>query len=184
MIYAKWAGLIVCSFAVDLLGLFIVPFAIALSDGERLPVWAWIWDNDSEPLGDVDRKVDIDAATGVWRGFLRWRWLCLRNPGNNFGYLIGFVQAPTVSYVWSGDPETSDQGHAGELSVEAQLAGKTVAFCYYDVWRWSRGRCLRIFIGWKIHDNIDEAQRALNAWKFAQIVCVVNPFMTFTERGA
>lgn len=181
MTYALWAVLILASFIVDLFGLFIVPFAIWASDGERLPGWAWIWDNDKEPLGDVDRKAAIDAANGMWRGFLRWRWLCLRNPGHNFGYLVGFVQGPNVIYTWSGDRATSDQGHAGVLNVSADRDGELASFCYYRVWRWMPGRCLRIMVGWKIHDNVDEAQRAINAWKFAQIVCVVNPFMTFRE---
>lgn len=181
MIYAKWAALVAISFAVDLLGLFIVPFAIWASDGQRLPVWAWAWDNDNEPLGDVDRKADIDAARGFRRGFLRYCWLAWRNPGNNFGYMAGFVQSPNVTYSSTGDPATSDQGHAGELSVYATRDGAIEAFCFYRIWRWTSGRCLRVFVGWKIQDNVDADRRAANAWKFAQLVCVINPFMTFKE---
>lgn len=167
MILLRWSALIVSSFVIDLLGLFVVPFAIALSDGKTLPAWASWWDNDVEPLGDSDRKADIDAATGLWRGFLRWRWLCLRNPGNNFGYLCGVV--PTGVWKCRGDPNVSDQGRAGWLAVRCDNA-----FCFYTVKRWGASRCLRVAIGWKIWDL---------APSNAQIVCVVNPFMKFIERA-
>ena len=175
MVYLMWLVLIILSFAVDLAGLLVVPIAIALSDGRTLPRWAWAWDNDREPLGDVDRRADIEAASGLWRGFLRWRWLCLRNPGNNFGYSMGFVQSPDVTYQYAGDPETSDFGRPGWLFVRAYRNGELSAFCFYGIWKsWIPGKCRRVFLGWKIHDMVRDGTPA-------QLVAVYNPVMTFTD---
>ena len=183
MIYPIWLLLILMSVAVDLLGLVVVPIAIWRSDGKSLPHWARWWDNDAEPLGDQDRRPPIEAATGLWRGFLRWRWLCLRNPGNNFGRIVGFVQSADVEYVLRGDAKTSDQGHPGWLFVRAYRQHDLSAFCFYGVCRWGKSRCVRVFIGWKIHGNVAPEQYAKNVGKPAQIVGVINPFMTFEERA-
>lgn len=173
MIYAMWFVLLLASFVVDVLGLFVVPFAIWRSDGNTLPAWARWWDNDREPLGDTARGGAIDAASGWRRGVLRWHWLCIRNPGNNFGYALGFIQSPDVVYLSVGDTDTSDQGHPGRLFVRAYRDDALCAFCFYYVKRWgTSGRCLRVMLGWKIHDMVNDGNSA-------QIVGVINPFMTF-----
>ena len=174
-IYIEWLVLVLLSWVFDLLGLLVLPLAIAFSDGKTLPAWAWPWGNDREPLGDAARRADIDAATGFVRGWLRFRWLALRNPGNNFGYALGFEQSG-ARYSYSGDPETSDQGHEGVLHVTGDNVRQR-AFCIYIVKRWGTTRCLRIMLGWKIHDMINDGTKA-------QLVCVVNPLMTFEERAA
>jgi hypothetical protein len=179
MICVVWFLLVSASFVVDLSGLVVVPIAIALSDGNTLPRWARWWDNDREPLGDAERGAAIAAASGVKRGWLRFVWLAIRNPGNNFGYRCGFIQsALNVTYWCRGDRDTSDQGKPGWLFVRAYRQQCDLsAFCFYAVYRYPRWptRCLRVMLGWKIHDMVhDDAP--------AQLVCVINPFMTFEER--
>lgn len=175
-LYVEWLLLVTISLCVDALGVFIVPLAILFSDGRTLPRWAWIWDNDREPLGDDTRGAAIAMATGFKRGYLRWCWLALRNPGNNFGYLLGFDQTAAL-YAFSGDKLTSDQGHEGALYVTGNNAAGKHAFCFYYVKRWGATKCLRVFLGWKIHDMVNDGTKA-------QIVLVINPFMTFTGEAA
>ena len=166
MVYLKWLLLIVTSLVVDISGLFIVPIALLfIKLDNKLSKLFWPWDNDREPLGDTDRKAEMDAATGFHYWYLRWHWLAIRNPGNNFGYLCGIV--PTGNFTVVGDLLTSDQGHPGKLWVKCDNA-----FCWYSVWNYSghKDRCLRIFLGWKIQDL---------AKTNAEIVLVVNPVMTF-----
>ena len=190
MIYANFAFRYLASLLVDLVGLLVVALAVAWAyRDERLPWWAWPWDNGREPWGDEARKAEMDAATGLKYKWLRWHWFAWRNPGNNFAYAIaiGFKQTSDVVYTHKGDSKTSDQGHPGTLMVKAWRDGEMVAFCYYSIsepWQFFGTRCRRQFWGWKIHDNIDPAQREKNLGTNAQIVGVPNPVMTFKARAA
>lgn len=177
-IYLEWLVFVAASFVVDIAGIFVVPIALAVSrNASRLPAWAQWWDNDREPMGDTERYAEIKDAGFCKALFLRWHWLAIRNPGNNFGYVLGFVQSEDVGFYYNGDPKTSDQGHPGTLRVWAYRGDELSSFCYYKVLRWgSSSRCLRIFIGWKIHDMVLDGTKA-------QLVCVVNPLMTFKESG-
>lgn len=176
MIYLDWLVLVALSFVVDIAGVFIVPFAILRGGLDmKLPAWAWRWDNDREPWGDEARRPAIEAASGWRRVYLRWCWLALRNPGNNFGYSVGMLQSDVV-YSYRGDTRTSDQGHYGTLFVLATKRGVPVGFCFYGIWpSWFAGKCRRVFVGWKIHDMVLDGEKA-------QIVCVYNPFMTFASQ--
>jgi hypothetical protein len=175
MTYIKWLILILMSFVIDILGIIVVPIAIFFSDGKTLPWLFQAWDNKEEPIGDTARAPAIEASIGLQRGYLRWCWLALRNPGHNFGYWIGYTQSVDIVYTYSGDPLTSDQGHPGLLSVQADSGIFGKAFCLYYVKRWgTSSKCLRVFLGWKIHDMVKDGKKA-------QIVCVINPAMTFEE---
>ncbi len=182
MIWLLWVVLLLLSWLVDLVGLFIVPIALyqAGDDATHLPGWAWPWDNVHDGInGDTARRPRIMSVTGFRRGFYRWVWLCLRNPGNGLGYWLGFVQAADVRYAFAGDEATSDQGHPGYLAVDAYVGAQHAACCRYYVYRypWWPSKCLRIYIGWKINGMLHDCSAA-------EIVGVVNPFMTFELRPA
>lgn len=177
----RWLVSVLKSFLVDISGLFIVPVALLMGGlNNRLPLWAQRWDNDREPFGDNAREPDIKAATGLKKLWLRYVWLALRNPGNNYGYSVGFPQVPHTWYAFKGDIQTSDQGHPGWKLVKAYQDGEWVAFEFYLVWAWAKTRCLRVRLGWKIDDNV---YRKIEDGSMAQIVCVINPFMTY-ENGS
>lgn len=194
MIYGKWLLLAIVSFVVDILGIFIVAIALACGGvGFRLPVWAQWWDNDREPFGDAARGPAIRAASGLLCFWLRYCWLAWRNPSNNFGYLLGFRQLYDVDYSLRGDSETSDQGHPGWLFATATQNGALVAFEFYFVWEYKDyaivlqapylvpvTKCVRVRLGWKIADN---ATNKIADGSKAQIVCVINPVMSFTQAG-
>jgi hypothetical protein len=177
MIYLCWLILILLSWCVDALGLIMVPLALlgCRAKSEHLPVWAWPWDNDRDGInGDAGWRSATHANGNQARFGWRFVWLAIRNPGNNFGYLLGIAQTAKLTYDFRGDRDTSDQGHPGHLSVDAFRDGRHVAFGHYYVYRYPcwPSRCLRVRIGWKLNDMLHDGS-------IAEIVCVVNPVMTF-----
>lgn len=182
MIYLNWFVLALLSIFTSILGVFLVPIGLLFAGAGRLPWWLQWFDNDREPFGDTARRPAIEAATGIRRAWLRYWWLAIRNPGNNFGYLpgVGFAQTSDVWYLQHGNPNTSDQGEAGWKYVEARSgpALALVAFELYIVAPWSATRCLRVRLGWKIDHNMIAALHRTDG-SITQLVAVVNPFDTF-----
>lgn len=177
------AALICLDLPMTLLGLIVVPLALLFCgpESEHLPRWAWLWDNTETGInGDGD-------STWGWRGpehangresafWWRFQWLALRNPANNWSYFVlGWGTSADTSYKVWGDPCTSNRnpGHPGWLYIEATEGERTYP-CYYLVWRWSTGRCLRIYLGWKNKGLGRDGSRV-------QFVWVINPVMTFVE---
>lgn len=186
MIFLKWTFLVLVSFAVDLFGLIVVPLALLFcrESDEHLPRLFWPWDNDTEGINGDGGWRGPEHANGREREFWwRFQWLAIRNAGTNFSYLIGFEQTLNIAYIADpgSDPLTSNQGREGTNCVRAFAPQGFVAWEYYLVRRWMPGRCLRVRLGWKLADNIDEEVRVKNIGTRAQIVCSVNPMMTFTE---
>ncbi|MBZ0093526.1 MAG: hypothetical protein K8F27_15065 [Sulfuricellaceae bacterium] len=171
----RYLVLVPASFIVDLSGLIVVPIALLFTSKQanHLPPLFWPWDNDTEGInGDAYWKQKYgDRVTSFYCRFL---WLAIRNPGNNFGYYCGWLQTPDCTYRHWGDPKISNQPYRpGQLFVIGDN-GKNRAFCLYVIWPSLPGRCLRIFLGWKIHDMCKDGTAA-------QLVCVVNPFMSRSE---
>lgn len=169
----RWLILVPLSFVMDVLGLVVVPIALLFCNRESnyLPNWAWPWSNDQETInGDPYWQEKHGEAA---RGFCcRFVWLALRNPSNNFGYWCGWLQASDATYRYWGDPEVNNEtGHAGWLLV-AGNNGKQAAFCFYLVYPTLPTRCLRMMLGWKIHDMPKDNTKA-------QMVLAFNPVMAF-----
>ncbi len=164
---------------VTMLGFLVVPIALLACNekAEHLPRWAWLWDNDETGINGDAGWCGPEHANGRERTFWwRFLWLAVRNPANNWGYrVLGWETSPSTWYSFVGDPKTSnrDPGHPGAVYIEAHEAGLMYP-CYYLVKRWSKNRCLRIYLGWKnLGFNADESR--------VQFVFVINPFMTFVE---
>lgn len=164
---------------VTLLGIVIVPLALLFcdEDSEHLPIWAWFWDNDDTGINGDPGWRSPEHANGRERTFwYRFLWLALRNPANNWSYFVmGWQTSAATRYEIFGDPFTSNRnpGHPGWLYCEAYEAGKMYP-CYYVVWRWSQGRCLRIYLGWKNKGFNTDGVRV-------QFVWIINPFMTYVD---
>lgn len=188
MIYAKWLLFVVAGTLMDLAGLFVVPVAMMCVGDRylRLPRWARWWDNDREPYGDLERLRELTNTNGnKWRWrYLRWHWLAVRNPSNNFGYnVIGFKQTENVVYGMTGNPNTSDQGEGGWRWIEAMdiVTGRVLAFEFYMIVPYG-SRCLRMRLGWKLGHHMHPALRVTDGSP-AQLANVINPFMPYRPRG-
>lgn len=98
---------------VSLAGLFVVPIALMFA-GEKLPKWAWIWDNDRDGInGDGGFKNEHCPAYKLqYGGFLcRFIWLAIRNPAANLCWYFG-VKEPIVEVKpsWYGSVATGQSG--------------------------------------------------------------------------
>ena len=188
-------------FCVDLpaliLGLIMVPIGLLFcnKDSQHMPKFFYPWDNDRDGING-DGTWDPTTQTGSgWKGpehtmgnytsfWNRFRWLALRNPTNNFDYTIGFPQTSDLKYTYTGNPNTSDAGTPGLLVVYAKKGPITVAYAFYLVYRYPflKTRCLRLFFGWKIQDNVFTQNFYSNLGTKAQFVFVPNPLMTFKPK--
>jgi len=179
----KWFAGFIIGLLMDVVGaLIMVPLALMIGGvNNRLPNWANWFDNDRDPFGDTARRPAIDAAAGLKKGWLRYVWLALRNPANNFGYkVVGFKHVGGVDYESYGIPTTSDQSTGGWKAVIARYQGRVVAFELYVVLPYSTPwgmRCVRVRLGWKLW--YETAHGPVLGY-VTQLVGVVNPVMSFT----
>ena len=171
MIYLCWLFLAATSITLTIVGAVVMlPLLLFVGPLSPLPRWASWFDNDIEPLGDLSRKPAIIAAYGIKRILLRYNWLALRNPANNFGVAMAVWSTPSDRSILRGNQKTSDQGEQGWKFNRMLNGNDTLAFEFYYVKAWGNKRCLRVRLGWKIGD------------KPARLVCVINPLMTFTGK--
>lgn len=169
MIYLRWLFLAAASISLTIVGAVVtLPLLLYVGPFSPLPNWASWFDNDIEPLGDYSRKPAIISAYGIKRIWLRYNWLALRNPANNFGVAMSVRAIPADRFILSGNQNTSDQGEQGWKFNRMLNGNDTLAFEFYYVKAWGDKQCLRVRLGWKIGD------------KPARLVCVINPFMTYT----
>ena len=131
------------------------------------------WDGRSTVFGNSKwgRANDHFAfpTKGFWQEF---NWLVLRNPVNNFHTQTLAVTASP--YVINGDETIGDKIAGGFYEV---LRLKRFRFWeYYWIKPYSvfgARRCIRVRIGWKLHDCADSK---------AAFVFAINPFKKYTGK--
>lgn len=173
--------------------LIVVPVAclfVAPRDGKnRLPGWAaWFDEYDYGPDGDEGWQGPDNANGHQQEYWWRVRFL-LRNRINTFSKLIeGFRSKDVADLVLVGDIKVSNRpGHSGLMYIEARLKNGKQRFEYYYIRQWGNsGRCIRIRIGWKLKDLMEEyledgilGNRPTREW--VQFCFVINPVMGFTR---
>ena len=169
MIYLQYLFLAAASICLTIVGAVVtLPLLLYVGPFSPLPRWASWFDNAHEPLGDYSRKPAVIASHGLKRIWLRYVWLALRNPANNFGVAMAVRSVPSDHFLFSGNQLTSDQGQQGWKFNRLLDGSRTIAFEFYYVKAWAAGRCLRVRLGWKLDDTP------------ARLACVINPVMTFT----
>lgn len=172
LVFAKLLLLITVPFAS-----FIVPiFTREQVAGLDNYTWGGWWGTfDNPPQGDRGYIAKHAPFVGVmtgWKGYLnRVMWM-FRNP------LYGFAKCAKADYEGSyilsikGNPDISDKyGVAGWMHASLRnKGGRMKAFEWYSVTPWSKKRCLRIRLGWKI--KTDKMQE--RGW--SRMVFTINPF--------
>lgn len=132
----------------------------------RLPAWAnWLWGNDKYGAMGNWLWRDRDPLS-YWAQYV---WLALRNPANNlqrYG-LFRFDADPGRVRCWG----------ARRVDDVAGLAGWQLVSCgwragFYWIMPWSRERCLRVRLGYKI-------DAAASTPTSAALSVLVNPWANF-----
>lgn len=148
---------------------------------ERLPLWAWPWDNLRDgAMGDQRGWYWVEGYPS-WIDALpdrlqpnvkRWYWLVIRNPANNFSRFtrgVGCNTAECTIRLLAGQDYVRDRlGGEGWQFVEAD--GPIFKYWgFYYVSRWQIfGRWLRIRLGHKIeprHNGANWDDDQDKAWK-------------------
>ena len=161
--FALWALAALVRFPLAVLGFVVVPVALRFSETvygplgdehERLPRWAWLWDNDEDGIdGPPWYRNGYALKHPVAKHFPRFWWLAVRNPVNNLRFVRPFmmvVDSRKVDYI--GDRFRSFSIHT------ARTHRRAIWFLAWQGWRagfWlirprDDGTHLRIRIGWKV----------------------------------
>ena len=106
------------------------------------------WDGRTTIFGNKQHGRGNNHFSTPTKGYWQeWKWLVIRNPVNNLGELLA---APYSTPVITGNTGIIDQREQGSYRIRM---GKY--WEYGLVWYWSKTRCLRIRLGWKILGNKD-----------------------------
>ena len=132
---------------------------------------------DNPPQGDRKWLKDHPELAG-WRGYLnRVGWI-RRNRLYGLKRWLAVDYAVCTTRKFRGNQAISDKYKiAGWLFVTARCHNKKLrAFEWYSVTPYTKNRCLRMRIGWKIKgDKFDEVG------EFGALVFTINPFDTYGD---
>ena len=174
----------VLSTLVTLISIPLAPFLAAyatINRRDRLNGWMRYFEtNDNDLDGDngwhTEHMLLLESKNyGLKRWLKRWLWLW-RNPAYTFGNEVcGAKIEPGMPIYWAGDPAISNRpGKSGRLWI---MCGPY--WCYYRIFQWGKsGKCLRIYLGWKLKPLAESEDNAL-AFPRYMLVLYVNPFCSF-----
>jgi hypothetical protein len=154
----------------------IIPLFTRTMPLQALYTWGSLWGTfDNPPQGDrgwITKHSTFPNVTTGWKGYInRVGWM-LRNPLYGLAKKLGIDYEPTDVLSIKGNPDISDKyGIPGWMHASLRDEfGKLKGFSWYSVTPWSKGRCLRVRLGWKI--KTDKMQE--RGW--ARMVFTCNPF--------
>ena len=185
MIYAKWFVFFLGDILMWISNLFVAPilslFTKAQPDlNEKTKQWGWLygtWDNP--PQGDSKHQregIYPYATTGLKGYVMRVLWL-YRNPCYGYQKMVGVKYNPIGAVSFKGDDRISDKyGLSGYYFAEYKLNGKVEAFEFYGIYPYSKTKCFRIRVGWKIMTD------KFKKYGFATFVDTATPFKTFGRK--
>ena len=146
---------------------------------DRKYTWGgWFGTYDNPPQGDagfVTKRAPFPNTVTGFKGYInRVQWM-RRNRLYGLKRKLSVEFHPDTAKYYQGNEAVSDKYQiAGTLRVWAQSKGKPYAFEYYKVLPYTKKRCVRIRLGWKI-----KGRKFTEPGDFAPLVFTINPFDTF-----
>lgn len=182
--YLASVALYVTLLPLSSLAAFVVP-AFTRAMPHKLPEgyrWGgWFGTYDNPPQGDggfISKRAPYPNRLTGWRGYAnRVQWM-RRNRLYGLKRWLAVDYRVCTSRKFRGNPAINDKHRiAGWLFVTARCHSKKLqAFEWYSVTHYTKNRCLRIRLGWKIKgDKFDEAG------EFGALVFTVNPFDSYGD---
>jgi hypothetical protein len=177
MIYLKYLIFIIIEKLADILNLFAAPFVAPFaSEAGWLPWYLSAfgtpdntldgdegWKNEHRPF-----KVEDTKKKRWWN---RTRWMHRNSMYGLAIDVLGYKFQPGDVLEVTGNPAVSNRPLLNGLVIrKVRRDGKVVAFQWYYVRAWTKTKCLRVNIGWKL-------------WAFpgrCQVVFSVNPVMGYS----
>ena len=174
---------------VTIIGIILAPILPLFATKEqKLPKWlSWFDTPDNTLDGDDGWKKEHllflntkgDAAADVSRIYLKRVCWLLRNTGYGFSHSVVGKQVDSEDDVWwEGNPKVGNRPLSeGKCFAKLYTNNKNV-FMFYFVKKTFKGKCLRIYLGWKLKNKVDHPE-----WEgTAMLVCSINPFMGYSEQ--
>lgn len=156
---------------------------VKLSDKNPLRLWLTPDNPIDGDSGHFERWADFVAAhpiIGMYVQRVAWLW---RNKAYGWRWTVlnTWVQSDDA-LLWTGDPSTSDKPyHPGIWAATTSRNPITARWMLYLVLPSIRGKCLRIYLGWKLQTAIRyrinhdaDPSNAIPDYN-AMFVCSVNP---------
>lgn len=179
MMYLHYVLLVLCSLVTDLLNFFLAPVAVLFAGSAGwLPKWlSWFQTPDNSLDGDKGWKTKNRPFLVEDSAFKRWwnrtRWLH-RNSMYGFAIsVLGAVLRDSDLRTTTGNPKVSNRPLVEGLVVRhIYREGIPIYFQWYYVKQWSKTRCIRINMGWKLWGDKPSGQ----------LVFSPNPFMGLSEK--
>lgn len=146
-------------------------------DPARKYTWGgWFGTYDNPPQGDegyVTKRAPYPNVVTGFKGYInRVQWM-RRNRLYGLKRKLSVEFKPGSTILLKGNPDISDKykvpGTLRATAVDSQ--GRPYAFEYYKVWPYSKTRCVRIRLGWKI-----KGRKFTQPGDFAPLVFTINPF--------
>jgi hypothetical protein len=156
-------------------------FTKAEKDTDTHSWGGWYGTYDNPPQGDRKyvRSAFYPGETTGFKGYVnRIGWL-LRNKLYNLKKKFGkTIKKDSFEVVTIGNENVSDKYKIpGSYFSVYRVKGEPQAFEYYSVFPWSKNKCIRCRLGWKITtDKFDEIN------EFAPLVLTFNPIDTYGDQ--
>lgn len=184
MIILKWlasaalhiALLPTVAVAAPIISLFTRPMPHKLPGGYR---WGWIWGTYDNPAqgdeGFVAKRAPFPGITTGIKGYInRVMWM-IRNPLYGLNRKTGVWHGYNTVVAMRGNPLISDKYRVpGWLLATAHNGRQLIAFELYVIAPWSRRRCLRLRLGWKI-----KGRKFAQKGDLAPLVTACNPLDSY-----
>ena len=135
----------------------------------------WFGTFDNPPQGDegfVAKRAPYPNVLTGWKGYWnRVEWM-RRNRLYGLKRRLSYLRKEDTRISLKGNPDISDKHkESGYLHVSARSAGKLKAFEFYGVFPYTKNRCIRIRLGWKI-----KGRKFREPGDIAPLVFTINPF--------
>jgi hypothetical protein len=183
--YLQCFAFMLSSLLMTVIGIPIVAIALLFMKKEdrHLPSWAWLWGNDKDGDGDqwwLSDHYPNGTHTEWWP---RFNWFAIRNSCYNYGMKYGSIDLSKTVEVYekwdkevsNRDSATTGRGVSGKLLRMAVFASGRVYPCFHLVRQWKdSGRCLRIYVGWKLKGKDIYGERG-------EPVMNINPLMGYEK---
>lgn len=183
-----WPFYAAFSMVLMLISIPLAPLLVLIAgNNDRLPGFLnWFQTQDADLDGDegwwdVESHPVIISLPRYLRRVL-WLW---RNPSDGFDYRVAARLSFIEKYKVYGNPEIRNRPYPGRGGWCFAVAGKWWMF-YLVMPYGSSGRCLRIYLGWKLMGFINHKENPEDtkdkSYGLFPLVCAINPVRGFSVK--
>ena len=149
----KYIFLLFLNIIANLIGIIFNPFVVLFANrGGWLPNWLWWFQTPDNSLnGDIGWRTEHFLWLRNGSYLKRVLWLYRNNVHGFSTNILGFTMESGLRYFVSGREYVANRPlYEGIVFRKIVTAQGSVYFQWYWVKAWSKTRCIRVNIGWKL----------------------------------